>query len=90
MVFNRGLNCRACIILPLPVGALYWRYVVFMRVCVLCLPWVPAGGCVVVLRGAGGGCYLIKLVINRPRPVSRYGMLIPVLIVLQNDHSGII
>ena len=37
------------------MGALYWRCVVFIRVCVLCLPWVPAGGCGVVLRGASEG-----------------------------------
>jgi hypothetical protein len=31
------------------------RCVVFIRVCVLCLPVVPAGGFVVVLVGASGG-----------------------------------
>ena len=79
-----------CIILPLPVRGLCGRCVVFGWVCVLWLSLVPAGGFVVVLRVPAEGCYLIELGTNRLRPVSRYGMPIPVLIVYWNGCSCII
>lgn len=41
----------AGIIPPLPIRGLCGRCLVFMAVCVLWLPVVPAGGCIVVLRG---------------------------------------
>ena len=47
-----------CIILPLPVRGLCGRCVVFGWVCVLWLPVVGVGGCIMTLRGCLWGCVI--------------------------------
>ena len=72
---------------PRPVWALCG---VWLGVCVV----VACGGCWWVYYDPEGlplgVCYLIKSETNRPRPVSRYGMTIPVIITYWNGCSCII